>query len=73
MSRLQKGGVLGTQMTELTAKCPYCGAPDDGTCAYPSENKPGCWQVLHRVLDEKIMAELRRIYEIMLGSTGNST
>lgn len=26
--------------------CPSCGAPDNGTCAYPSESKPGCWQQL---------------------------
>lgn len=24
--------------------CVYCGAPDNGTCAYPSEGKPGCFQ-----------------------------
>jgi hypothetical protein len=22
--------------------CTYCGAPDNGTCAYPSEGRPGC-------------------------------
>lgn len=24
--------------------CRYCGAPDNGTCAYPSEDKSGCFQ-----------------------------
>lgn len=24
--------------------CRYCGALDNGTCAYPSEGKPGCFQ-----------------------------
>jgi hypothetical protein len=24
------------------ARCKYCGAQDNGTCAYPSEGKPGC-------------------------------
>lgn len=23
-------------------RCTYCGAPDNGTCAYPSEGRPNC-------------------------------
>lgn len=29
------------RLEQITA-CSYCGAPDNGTCAYPSEAKPGC-------------------------------
>lgn len=28
----------------LTAECPTCHAPDNGTCAYPGEAKLGCFQ-----------------------------
>jgi len=48
-------------------RCPYCNAPDNGTCAYPSESKPGCWQVVHRELDEKIAEQIRRIARHMAG------
>jgi len=29
-------------------RCSYCNAPDNGTCAYPSEDKPGCLLPAHR-------------------------
>jgi hypothetical protein len=34
LSLLTRGHYAGT--------CKFCGAPDNGTCAYPSEGKPGC-------------------------------
>jgi hypothetical protein len=38
--------VLGVSLNDdaVESLCPYCGAPNNGTCAYPSEGKPGCWQ-----------------------------
>lgn len=50
--------------------CKYCGAPNNGTCAYPGENKPDCLRDIHRELDEQIAAEVRRIARHMTGSTG---
>jgi len=29
-------------------RCSYCNAPNNGTCAYPSEGKPGCLLEAHR-------------------------
>lgn len=29
-------------------QCSYCYAPDNGTCAYPSEGKPGCLRDSHQ-------------------------
>jgi len=41
---------------EATEKrCAYCGAADNGTCAYPSENKPGCLLPANR---ERVRAAL---------------
>jgi hypothetical protein len=32
------------RLVDVEKLCSYCGAPDNGTCAYPSEGKPGCFQ-----------------------------
>jgi hypothetical protein len=32
----------------MDIRCSYCGAADNGTCAYPSERKPGCLLPAHR-------------------------
>jgi hypothetical protein len=37
--------------------CTYCHAPDNGTCAYPGEDREGCLLEAHRA---RVRAALRR-------------
>ena len=39
---------MSSEPQRSETRCTYCAAPDNGTCAYPSEGKPGCLLPAHR-------------------------